>query len=180
MARCPITVISQRARAAGFPFLVIGGYAVFAHGYARTTDDLDLVVQRGRREEWRKLMGDLGLSVKQDASTFLQFDPGDAAGMDVDLMFVSEDVFNRLNQAAVEAELEGVRVRVVALLHLIALKCHALQHSKAMRRLKDMDDLIQLILINRLDLNNAELRVTILKHGSPEIYEKLQRACAAD
>lgn len=174
---CPIQDISRKAGEAGFPFLVIGGYAVFAHGYVRTTDDLDLAVQRGRRAEWRKLLGDLGMSVKHEATTFLQFDPKDRTSMDVDLMFVAEDVFDRLNQDAVEAEVEGIRVRVVALLHLIALKCHALQHSKAMRRLKDMDDLIQLILINRLDLNEPELRATIFKHGNAEIYEKLQNAC---
>jgi len=178
MARCPIQDISRKAGEAGFRFLVIGGYAVYAHGYVRTTDDLDLVVPRGRRADWRKLLGELGMSVKHDAPTFLQFDPKDAASINVDLMFVSEDVFERLNQAAVEAELEGIRVRVVALLHLIALKCHALQHSKAMRRLKDMDDLIQLILINRLDLNEPELQATILKHGNREIYEKLRHACA--
>lgn len=178
MSKCPIQDISRKAREAGFPFLVIGGYAVYAHGYVRTTDDLDLLVQRGRCAEWRKLLGKLGMSVKHDASTFLQFDPRDEASIGVDLMFVSEDVFDRLNQASVEAEVDGIRVRVVALLHLIALKCHALQHSKAMRRLKDMDDLIQLILINRLDLNETELQATILKHGNPEIYEKLRRACA--
>ena len=47
-----------------------------------------------------------------------------------------------------------------------------------MRRLKDMDDLIQLILINRLDLNEPQLRATILKHGNSELYEKLRQACA--
>jgi len=178
MSKCPITDILRKADEVGFPFLIIGGYAVYAHGYVRTTDDLDLAVQRGRRAEWRKLMGELGMSVKHDASTFLQFDPGDEAGIGVDLMFVSEDVFDQLNRESVETKMEGVRVRVVALLHLIALKCHALQHSKSMRRLKDMDDLIQLILINRLDLNETELQATILKHGNPEIYEKLRRACA--
>jgi hypothetical protein len=66
---------------------------------------------------------------------------------------------------------EGTRVRVVSLLHLIALKCHALQHSKSIRRLKDMDDLIQLILINQLDLKEPGLQATILKHGNPEIYD---------
>lgn len=178
MAKSPIEDMCRKAGQVGFPFLVIGGYAVFAHGYVRTTDDLDLVVQRGRRAGWRKLLGELGMSVKHDAPTFLQFGPSDEAGMDVDLMFVSEAVFDRLNQAALEAEVEGIRVRVVALLHLIALKCHALQHSKAMRRLKDMDDLIQLILINRLDLNEPELQATILKHGNPDLYEKLRHACA--
>jgi hypothetical protein len=79
MAKCPIEEIAKRAGEAGVPFLVIGGYAVIAHGYVRTTDDLDL---------------------------------------------------------------------------------------------------IHLILINQLDLNEPELRATILKHGNAEIYEKLQHACA--
>ena len=178
MAKCPIKEIAKRAGDAGIPFLVIGGYAVFAHGYLRTTDDLDLMVQRGQRARLSRLMGDLGMSVKHDADTFLQFDPPDQAGMEVDLMFVTEDVFARLEQASIEAQVEGTRVRVVALLHLIALKCHALQHSKSLRRLKDLDDLVQLILINRLDLNEPELRATILKHGNTEIYEKLRHACA--
>jgi hypothetical protein len=41
-----------------------------------------------------------------------------------------------------------------------------------------MDDLVQLILINRLDLNEPELRATILKHGNAEMFEKLQQVCA--
>ena len=178
MAKSPIQEIANRAGEAGIPFLVIGGYAVFAHGYVRATDDLDLIVQRGQRTQLSKLLCDLGMSVKNDATHFVQFDPADRTGMDVDLMFVSEDVFSQLESASVEAKMEGATVRVVSLLHLIALKCHALQHSKSIRRLKDMDDLVQLILINRLDLNEPELRATILKHGNEETYEKLRHACA--
>lgn len=178
MAKSPIQEIAKRAGDAGIPFLVIGGYAVFAHGYVRATDDLDLIVQRGRRAQLSKLLCGLGMSVKNDAANFVQFDPADKTGMDVDLMFVSEDVFSQLEQSSVEAKVEGVPVRVVSLLHLIALKCHALQHSKSIRRLKDMDDLVQLILINRLDLNEPELRATILKHGNADTYEKLRHACA--
>jgi len=33
--------ITQKAAEAGLPFLVIGGYAVMAHGFVRATDDLD-------------------------------------------------------------------------------------------------------------------------------------------
>jgi hypothetical protein len=178
MRKCPIQKISQKAGEAGIPFLVIGGHAVHAHGYVRTTDDLDLIVPRDQRVRWSSLLGHFGMMVKNDAATFLQFDPQDGTGTEVDLMFVSNEVFEQLNQAAMEATVEGVGVRVVSLLHLIALKCHSLQHSKTMRRLKDMDDLIQLILINHLDLNGSELRATILKHGSAEIYEKLRHACA--
>lgn len=162
---------------AGIPFLVIGGYAVLAHGYVRTTEDLDIIVQRGRRAQLGKLLGGLGMSVKNDAANFIQFNRCNESSMDVDLMFVAEDVFSQLEQSAMEAKVDGIEVRVVSLLHLIALKCHALQHSKSLRRLKDMDDLVQLILINRMDLKDPALRATILKHGNADTYEKLQHAC---
>jgi predicted nucleotidyltransferase len=178
MRKCPIQQVSKKAEEVGIPFIVIGGYAVYAHGYTRTTDDLDLIVPHELRAEWSKLLDGFGMVVKNDAATFLQFDSKNEAEMAVDLMFVSEAVFDRLNQTAVDAKVEGVDVKVVALLHLIALKCHSFQHSRSMRRLKDMDDLVQLILVNHLDLNEPELRATILKHGSADIYEKLQHACA--
>jgi predicted nucleotidyltransferase len=180
MRKAPIQKISQKADDAGISFLVIGGFAVHAHGYVRMTDDLDLIVPGGQRARWSKLLDSFGMVVKNDAATFLQFDPKDEADMEVDLMFVSEKVFEQLNSSAMETTIEGVKVKVVSLLHLIALKCHSLQNSKALRRLKDMDDLIQLILVNRLDLNEPELRATILKHGSSETYEKLRHACADD
>ncbi len=178
MRKCPIQTIARKADEAGIPFLVIGGFAVHAHGYVRTTDDLDLIVPGGHRVRWSQLLDGMGMVVSNDAATFLQFDPRDEADMKVDLMFVSENVFEQLNQSAVIATVAGVQVKVVSLLHLIALKCHSLQHSRALRRLKDMDDLIQLLLVNRLDLNEPELRATILKHGSAETYEKLRIACA--
>jgi hypothetical protein len=92
MARCPTREIAKKAGEDGIPFLVIGGYAVFAHGYVRATDDLDLIVGRGQRAEWSRLLAGFGMTIANDASTFLQFDPANEAGMKVDLMFVSEGV----------------------------------------------------------------------------------------
>jgi predicted nucleotidyltransferase len=178
MRRCPIKEVAKKAAQVGTPFLVIGGYAVLAHGYVRATDDLDLLVSSARRAEWEGLLAGLEMSVKNDTPTFMQFKPKDESVMDVDLMFVSKEVFDKLATESQDAEVDGVRVKSVSLLHLIALKCHALQHSKSLRRLKDMDDLVQLILVNRLDLNKPEVRATILKHGNADIYEKLRYACS--
>jgi hypothetical protein len=84
-----------------------------------------------------------------------------------------------LDRDAIEKKIEGIPVRAVSLLHLIALKCHAIRNSEShLRILKDMDDLIHLIVLNELDLNEPELRAIILKHGNQELYDKLQRACA--
>jgi predicted nucleotidyltransferase len=173
-----IQEITEKTRNIGIPLLIIGGYAVMAHGYVRTTEDLDLIVPRERRADADKLFRDLGMTVHNDAATFLQFNPRNESEMKVDVMFVSEEVFGQLERTSMETSLEGIHVRVVSLLHLIALKCHSFQNSNSIRRLKDLDDLIQLILINQLDLNKPELRAIILKHGNAEIYEKLRHACS--
>lgn len=170
--------ISQKANEAGLPFLIIGGYAVMAHGFVRATDDLGLLVQGSRRADWRRLLEGMAMTVYREAPNFLQFNPPPDGRLPVDLMFVADEVFGRMQPGAEQTKVEGVSVGVVSLLQLIALKCHAIQHSKSLRVLKDMDDLIQLIKINALDLNEPELRATILKHGNQELHKKLQHACA--
>jgi len=84
MAINPIQRIANDSKEAGIPFPVIGGFAVHANGYVRTTDDLDLVVPSGQRARWSELLNSFGMIVKNDAATFLQFDPADKAGMEVD------------------------------------------------------------------------------------------------
>ena len=175
-----LRTISQKASAAGLPLLLIGGYAVMAHGFVRATDDLDLLVQSSRRDQWRRLMEDMGLSLYREAPTFMQFNPSAGAGLPVDLMLVADDVFERMRADARQALGQEVPLGVVSLLHLIALKCHAIQHGKALRRVKDTEDLIQLITRNGLNLNEPELQATVLKHGNQELYDKLQHACAPE
>jgi hypothetical protein len=172
--------ITQKAGEAGLPFLVIGGYAVMAHGFVRATDDLDLLVQHSRRDQWRGLLEGLGMKVYREAPAFAQFDPPLGVGLPVDLMFVSEEVFNQMRAKAEPASVEDASFGVVSLLHLIALKCHAILHGMPVRRIKDTEDLIQLAIINHLDLNEPELRATIVKHGDQELYEKLRRASATE
>lgn len=172
--------IAQKASEAGLPFLVIGGYAVMAHGFVRATDDLDLLVQGSRRDQWRGLLEGLGMKVYRERPVFMQFDPPPGGRLPVDLMFVGEEIFQKMQVEAQSASVEGVSFGVVSLLHLIALKCHAIKHGKPLRRIKDTDDLIHLIIYNRLDLNEPQLRAIILKHGDPELYEKLQHSCASE
>jgi hypothetical protein len=160
--------------------LLIGGYAVMAHGFVRATDDLDLLVQGSRRDQWRRLLEGLGMSVYREMPAFMQFNPAPGARLPVDLMFVADEVFQRMQAVAEQAVVEDVSLGIVSLLHLIALKCHAIQHGKQHRGVKDTEDLIQLALVNHLDLKEPELRATILKHGNQELYEKLQRACAPE
>jgi len=151
-----------------------------AHGFVRSTDDLDILVQASQRQRWRQVLEGLGMTLYREAAAFLQFNPSPDSRFPVDVMFVADEVFEKMRARAVQSSVAGVSFGVVSLLHLIALKCHAIQHGPPLRRIKDTEDLIHLIVLNGLDLNEPELRATILKHGNNELYEKLQRACASN
>lgn len=135
-------------------YLVVGGVAVVLHGHLRVTADLDLVVgldadnataavnalaalgyrprapvplsqfaDAGVRASW---IADKGLTV------FSLWSPN-APGTEIDLFVREPFVFDEVYARAAQVELEGIRIPVLALQDLIALKQHA-------GRTKDLQD----------------------------------------
>ncbi|HEY5346191.1 MAG TPA: nucleotidyl transferase AbiEii/AbiGii toxin family protein [Verrucomicrobiae bacterium] len=169
-----IANISREAAKRNLPFLLIGGYAVLAHGFVRTTGDIDFLVQKSQAAEWQKLLESLKFTVKFSGPTFLQFDAPPEDKLPLDLMFVTDENFGQMFSAAKQIETDGVETKVVSLPHLFALKCHAFK-SRPHRAMKDIEDLVQLVKLNKLDLNEPTLRAIVLKHGGSEFYELLKR-----
>ena len=169
-----IASISLKAAKENLQFLLIGGYAVLAHGFVRTTGDIDILVRKSQSAEWQKLLGRLKFTIKFSGPTFLQFNPPPEGKLPIDLMFVSDANFDPMFSAAKEIETDDATTKVVSLPHLFALKCHAFK-SRPHRAMKDVEDLVQLTKLNKLDLNEPSLRAILLKHGGQEFYELLKR-----
>ncbi len=70
--------------------------------------------------------------------------------------------------------------RTVSLRHLLALKCHAIRYGHSGRIVKDADDVIRLVKANRLDVKDPAIRELFMKHGPPDLYEKVCRICTKD
>ncbi len=172
-----LQTIIVRAAGSGLEFLLAGGHAVIMHGHARTTFDLDLIICRDDRKGWEQLAQELGYTSFHEGATFLQYTPPDATPLPLDLMFVSRDTFARLMTEAIPGPPGAAAAKVVSLRHLLALKCHAIKHGHAGRVVKDVDDVICLVQVNRLDVDTAEIRDLFLKHGTKELYEKVRRIC---
>lgn len=173
-----LKAIAGRAAEKHLPFLLAGGHAVIVHGYPRNTFDLDLIVCRRDDAAWREVAASLGYNLYREGLTFLQFNPSNQEMLPLDLMFVNERTLSLLMADAVSGPIEATGMKVVSLLHLLALKCHAIKHGPPGRLLKDTDDVIRLIQANRLDMNERKIRELFLKHGTVELYEKIQRACS--
>ena len=161
------------------PFLVIGGHAVIALGYSRTTADLDLLVRKADRETWAKALAAAGYECFHSHENFQQFRSANPGGMDLDLMFVSDATFDGIFGTSREARFGAATVRIPSLQHLIALKLHVLKQGIEHRMLGDLDDVIQLALVNRIDLEQVEWKQIFEKYGNQELYEKVRHAIRA-
>jgi hypothetical protein len=171
-----LETIAAAAAAAKMAFVLAGGHAVMVHGYARSTFDIDLIIRREDRAGWLKVANGLGFGLFHEGPNFIQFSPSSPTAAPLDLMFVNDDTFGRLMAEAVPGPPGVAGAKVVSLRHLLALKCHAIKHGHAGRIVKDADDVIHLVLANRLDMDAPETREIFLKYGTQELYEKVRRA----
>lgn len=168
--------IQRQAGECGLRFVLIGGLAVIEHGYARLTSDIDLLILRDDRQKWRELLTAFGYQLSSEGDAFQQFDAGKEAIWPLDLMLVGADTFAGLFATASQVTVQGARVMLVSLEHLIALKLHVLKQARLHRFLKDFQDVIELVRINHVDLHSDAMRGLFLRYGTEDLYEKLKRA----
>ena len=145
-------------------YVVAGGVAVYLYGYPRLTQDLDLIVfleknnlrkfyealksigylpkvpvtkdqfiDEKQRKQWKKEKGMIVFSFVSRQPPFQMID-----------MFVDEPIrFNDLYSKKKDMRIEGVKIPLIGIDHLLKLK-------KEAGRAKDLDDIIQLNEIKRI------------------------------
>jgi predicted nucleotidyltransferase len=148
----------------GVDFVVIGGFAVISHGVVRVTKDLDIVpasdgpnLERLARRLAQLEVVQLGAG--DFAADEMPFDPTRAEDLAeggnfrletplgiLDIMqwvsgVDSDHAYSALAGAAIDAEVEGVPVRICSLEHLRAMK-------RAAGRPQDLQDLADLAIAN--------------------------------
>ena len=109
-------------------YLLIGGYALFAHGYQRATTDIDIVVRPSRQEGEKikralmvlpdKVASELDLSWFEEGETIRVADE-----IVVGLMFgACGETFDPLKQSAQTLDLDGIPLQTISLQGLLLTK----------------------------------------------------------
>ena len=88
-------------------FLVIGGHAVNAYGYARETSDVDFLVRKEDRSGWEAAFVSIGYTIFRDAPTFLQLSAPEGSPWPVDLMFVNDRTFQSIRRSERNGSVSG-------------------------------------------------------------------------
>jgi predicted nucleotidyltransferase len=154
----------------GLRVLVIGGHAVNAYGYTRTTLDVDFLVTVESFPEWRAVFESAGYRCAGQTETFARMDPPvtDPPSLPVDVMLVSSETFSKLNSERQLLDFGGLSLPVPKPLNLIALKLHAMRHPERFKKGKDLPDILNLISICQIDTNSREFVDIINRYASDE------------
>jgi hypothetical protein len=166
------------AGATGLDFLLIGGHAVNAHGFIRTTTDFDFLLANRDLRPWSEVLQGAGyrlVAPEQPIRAFAQFQSSDPKGFRVDLMLVDDPTFAKLVGGSEWREFGHRRVRVIGALHLIALKLHALHVLERVVAGVDYLDIVQLVRLKQIDIASAEFQEIMNRYAPPAIRERLYR-----
>jgi hypothetical protein len=170
-----ITALLRAASNRGLESLLIGANAAILLGYIRNTIDLDLLVPEEARSRWLDLMRELGYRFLHGVSAFAQFEPPDASAAPVDLMFVEEATWRKLNEGANEMDLAGTRVRLPRPEYLVALKLHAAASPTRGKPEVDWEDIRQIIRLCALNPEQEPFRSLILRYGGEDALQRIRQ-----
>jgi hypothetical protein len=173
-----LQTISSRADGRGLAFLLAGGHAVIAYGHPHATFNLELIIRRSDCEKWRALVRGLGYALYREGPMFVQLNPPSASDVPLDLMLVGEEAFTKLIAQAAAGSASLGTAKIVSLRHLLALKCHAIKHGRQSRILGHMDDVVELVEVNRLDIELPDLPQRFLENSVSEWRESFSAIAA--
>ncbi|MDP9121485.1 MAG: nucleotidyl transferase AbiEii/AbiGii toxin family protein [Acidobacteriota bacterium] len=155
-------------------YALIGGVALAAYGLARTTVDLDLVIDRSAQDELIAFLEASGYATLHRSTGYSNHLHSDAAWGRLDCVYVGGATSEELFAACrlVEAP-GGLEVPLPKPEHLAALKVVAMKNDpgRTFQELADIRFLVQLPQVDR-----SEVRGYFDRHGLQERFDELEKS----
>lgn len=111
-----------------------------------------------------------------ETDAFLQFEIApNLGGCPLDLMKTDPATFAKLKRGTKDFAFSGVTLPVVGLIHLLALKLHALKTpTRQPCHAQDWADFLALVRKNRLDPLSPDFQDLLQAHATPELRRSIQ------
>jgi hypothetical protein len=169
--------LAALAEKQGLEAVLVGGNAVNLHAYSRTTFDLDLLVPERDAAKWLSFFEEHGYAVFHRTVNFIRLrlalDP--AGALPVDLMLSDEATFQKIKSDSTRRDLgSGAALAIPSVLHLIAMKLHALRSPGRIEHGLDLQDVAHLIKSAKIDTGSREFTEILERHGTDEIRRRIR------
>lgn len=157
----------------GHRYALIGGVALAAYGLARTTLDLDIVVDAEAQEEVVRFLESRGYATLHRSSGYSNHLHPDPLWGRVDLLYVRGETSRKLFATCrLSAGPGGLEVLLPKPEHLAAMKVLAMKNDPG-RAFQDMADIR--FLIHLPDVDRREVRAYFDRHGLKERFDEIER-----
>jgi len=166
-------LISSVCSSRNISLCLIGGFAVNYYKVTRQTADVDFLITKNDYDKILSLLEEEGFKQDYSQEVFARLTTEKSYLMDLDFMFVDKETLDKIIREGNQISIAGRKFIVPCLLHLIALKLHAIKYNPKVREYKDLADIIELIKVNKIDTRSDEFKNLCLKYGTEELYRKI-------
>lgn len=173
MIRSPFEFLADELKRASVPHMLVGGHAVNQYRISRNTVDIDVAVQNDDLPGVLSIVKALGYEESMRFPSFVRVRHRDLLFPDIDFMLLDSQTFSKLMAEAVPVEIQKRLYYVPSLLHLIAMKLHAIKNNPR-RELQDLDDIVWMCVQNGVNVDDKEFEETCRRFAGPEWYEKIR------
>jgi hypothetical protein len=168
-----LQTVSAFLEGKGCRFALIGGVALAAYGLARTTLDLDLLVESQGQEDLISFVESLGYATLHRSTGYSNHLHPDPARGRLDCVYVggstSEQLFGACRMAKAPG---GLEVPLPKPEHLAALKVVAMKNDPG-RTFQEMADIRFLVQLPQVD--RQEVRAYFERHGLRDRFDDLEK-----
>lgn len=154
--------------------LLVGGQALPAYGVVRQTMDIDCLAASAGAAKLHQALLAIGYKVAGRSEAVVRYRHDSPMLVDVDVLVVGADTYDRLQRASRELCVGDAVWRVPALGHLIGLKLHAMKHNPR-RTGHDLSDIVSLLQQNPNAVARETVRQLSAEFGPPGVFEELER-----
>ncbi|MCG3150522.1 MAG: hypothetical protein PCFJNLEI_04008 [Verrucomicrobiae bacterium] len=153
--------------------LLIGGQALRTYGVIRQTLDVDCLAATDGAAKLEQALLAAGYTALSRSDTVVCYRHPSPILLDVDVVIVNPETFNKLQRDSRQWHAEQPVWRVPSLAHLIALKLHAIKNAP--ERGRDLPDIISLLRQNPNDLTRTKVQELCQQFGPPDVFSELEK-----
>ncbi|NLX26687.1 MAG: nucleotidyltransferase family protein [Lentisphaerae bacterium] len=164
-------VVAENLPKVGVDFLMIGGHAVNYYGYVRATMDVDFMIAASDVANVREVMKLAGFTNISESENVVFFSRPESS-LRVDFLPVDASTMEMLLERSVVVDYAGSSLRIPCLEDLVAMKLFALKNGSPKRRLKDSEDVVQLVVEYDWSVEN-QLKPLCLRFADKALFEEL-------
>lgn len=140
----PFKILAEAQEALGMRLLIVGGFAVNAHGFTRFTADLDCLIVADSLPALEAVFLAAGFKRYPGSNVSAVFENPHSRPSTVDVLLVNGATFERMWPERVSAQFDGQMFSIPTVEHIFAMKFHSVR-SNAKRWGKDLRDLHELV-----------------------------------